>query len=134
MWPEKVYVYTDGACRGNPGPASIGIQFLTTNNETILEFGEPIGVTTNNVAEYSAVLKALQMCVEEKVKQVFLFSDSQLLIKQLNGEYEVKSPNLIDLFFSCKALLRNFERIVFMHIPRERNVVADRLANEALDK
>lgn len=134
QWPKLVNVYTDGASRGNPGAASIGIHILDEHGETVLEHGEVLGIETNNVAEYTAVLRALEICHEHKVETLNLFSDSELLIKQLNGEYKVKSPNLIDLYFACMSQTKNFKKISFSHVRREKNKIADKLANLALDR
>lgn len=133
QWPKQVKVYTDGASRGNPGPASIGIHVLSQDGETVLEHGEVLGVETNNVAEYTAVLRALEICQQNKVEELSLCSDSELLIKQLNGQYKVKSPNLIDLYFACISQTKNFKKISFSHVRRENNKIADKLANLALD-
>lgn len=133
-WPKKVHVYTDGASRGNPGPASVGIHVTTPEGETVLEFGERLGEQTNNVAEYSAVKKALELCAENGAQEVSLFSDSELLVKQLKGIYKVKSPLLKDLYLACLSESENFSKIEFTHVRREQNKVADKLANLALDR
>lgn len=129
---KKTILYTDGACRGNPGPASYGY-CLVEEDETIFEEGKTIGVTTNNVAEYKAVVVGLAKALELKCDPLELRSDSQLLIRQLLGQYKVKSPGLKPLFEEAKGLLKQFKSVQLKHIPREENERADELANEALD-
>lgn len=133
QWPEKVQVFTDGASRGNPGPASIGVFVLTEDGSTLLEHGERLGDQTNNFAEYTAVLRALEICSEKEVASVQVFSDSELLVKQLNGIYKVKSEHLRGLYLQCQDLTQNFQKVQFTHVRREFNKTADALANKALD-
>lgn len=132
-WPKKVFIYTDGASRGNPGPASIGVHIVDSDGNICTQFGEELGHKTNNFAEYSAVIKGLRIALDHQVHQIVLKSDSQLLIRQLLGKYRVKEPTLIPLFHKCKQLLEQFESFQLEHIPRELNKEADRLANQALD-
>ena len=132
-WAEKVIVYTDGASRGNPGAASIGIHIIDVDKHDILKHGECLPDTTNNVAEYTAVLRALEMCKANKVSSVIVRSDSELLVRQLQGQYKVKSPNLIGLYKQVLALKSAFKQIEFEHVRREFNKIADELANLALD-
>lgn len=133
-WPSKVFIYTDGASRGNPGPASIGVYITDSKGHVCTEFGETLGLQTNNFAEYMAVIKGLQAALDNKVSKVTLKSDSQLLIRQLLGQYRVKKATLMPLFEKCKQLLSQFESFQLEHIPRELNQEADRLANQALDR
>ena len=132
-WPSKVFIYTDGASRGNPGPASIGVYIIDSEGHVYAEFGEVLGLQTNNFAEYTAVVRGLEVALEHQVSKVILKSDSQLLIRQLLGEYRVKKATLMPLFKKCKLLLSQFESFQLEHIPRELNKEADRLANQALD-
>ncbi len=132
-WPNKVFIYTDGASRGNPGPASIGVYITDLDGHVCTEFGETLGHQTNNFAEYMAVVKGLQIAFDNQVSEVILKSDSQLLIRQLLGAYRVKKATLIPLFKKCKQLLSQFESFQLEHISRNLNQEADRLANQALD-
>ena len=134
QWPDEVIIHTDGACRGNPGPSSIGITISDPTGEMVYELAETIGEQTNNVAEYSAVLRALEMAVDHDVKVVTLKSDSQLLIRQLTGEYKVKAAGLKPLFSECRTLSQRIPKVHFEHVRREFNKRADELANLALDE
>lgn len=133
IWPETVVIYTDGACRGNPGPSAVGIHVTDIEGNTVDEIGEVLGVQTNNFAEYTAVKRAFEIAFTQKVKHITLRSDSQLLIRQMLGEYQVKSESIRPLFMACKKLTRQFQSVQFEHIRRELNQEADRLANLALD-
>jgi len=131
---KKVIIQTDGASRGNPGPSSWGAVFLNEDRSIISEHYKAIGDNTNNFAEYTAVIEALKQAKEEKFTEVVLETDSQLLVKQLTGEYRVKAPNLKPLFAECSALAKEFKSCQFVHVRREINKVADALANRALDE
>ncbi len=133
----KLIIYTDGASRGNPGPASYGFTIAAGNGKLLAEAGEYIGITTNNVAEYTAVLESLKR-IKEKYSQNFplkleLFADSKLVAEQLSGRYKVKSPHLKPIIEKIKILAMELGGITYNHIPREQNSAADRLANIALD-
>jgi len=130
---SSIIVWTDGAARGNPGPAGAGAQLTTLKGEVVGEIAEGLGETTNNVAEYTAAIRGLERAAELGATDVVLRSDSQLLINQLSGRYRVKSEHLIPLYRRLRDLARGFERIRFEHVPRERNTEADRLANEGVD-
>ncbi len=132
-WPSSIIIHTDGASRGNPGPASIGICVHDTDGNLIDEHARMLGRQTNNFAEYTAVKEALARALERGAKHVVLRSDSQLLIRQLRGEYAVRSPTLKPLYTSCRSLAEKFESIEFTHVRREENARADGLANYALD-
>ena len=133
-WSKKIFIYTDGASRGNPGPSSIGIQFFDSERKLIHEVGEKLeGDRTNNFAEYTAVIEALKLAVEHQVEEVHLFSDSEFLIRQLEGRYKVKSPNIKPLFGEAKELLKHIPSYTLKHIPRELNEGADALARVILD-
>lgn len=132
-WTKTVFIYTDGASRGNPGPAALGLQVLNSEKKPIHEEGIYLKIGTNNFAEYSAVVYALELAVKHQVQELHLFSDSELLIRQLEGKYRVKSQNIKPLFQKCLTLIRSIPSIHFQHIPREKNAAADRLANRALD-
>jgi len=122
----------DGAARGNPGPAGAGI-VLQAADGSIHRFGDYLGEATNNVAEYRALLAGMEKAAELGVHELKVRSDSELVVKQLNGQYKVKSPHLQDLYFTAIKAISSFEKITFTHIPREQNKDADRMANLAID-
>jgi ribonuclease HI len=132
--PGHLIVACDGASRGNPGPAGIGAQITDESGAVLGEIAEGIGETTNNVAEYMAVIEGLARAKELGARSVTLRSDSLLLINQLTGRYRVKSPHLQPLHRRARSIAAGFERISFEHVPREQNVEADRLANEGVDR
>ena len=124
---------TDGGARGNPGPAAYGY-VLETDDGTVLDArGETIGVATNNVAEYRALLAGLESALERQVDELEVVSDSELLVNQMQGKYKVKSSNLRELVDDAQALAQRFARIRYTAVRREHNELADRLVNEALD-
>jgi probable phosphoglycerate mutase len=122
----------DGGSRGNPGPAAYGVH-IEQDDGTIVELKAAIGITTNNVAEYSGLLAALTWAIENGVSQLHVLADSDLLVKQMRGEYRVKSPGLQPLHEEARTLVRRIGRVKFEHVRREFNKEADRLANEAMD-
>ena len=128
-----VQIHIDGASRGNPGPAACGIVVESAKGELLKELAHTFGKTTNNVAEYRALLAALEYAVEAGYPDVALYSDSQLLTRQILGEYKVKKPDLIPLHRRAKELIARFESFSITHVPREENREADRLANQVLD-
>jgi ribonuclease HI len=128
-----VVVHTDGAARGNPGPAGIGVQITTADGEVLAEIAEGLGETTNNVAEYTAAIRGLERAAELGATEVTLRTDSQLLVNQLTGVYRVKTPHLQPLHERVRSLAAGFRRVTYEHVPRERNTDADRLANEGVD-
>ncbi|MBI3647712.1 MAG: ribonuclease HI family protein [Actinobacteria bacterium] len=128
-----VVVSCDGAARGNPGPAGVGVLIATPEGEVLDRIALGIGETTNNVAEYTAALEGLRRARELGARDVLLRSDSHLLIEQLAGRYRVKAAHLKPLHAEVTGLARGFERIRFEHVPRERNKEADRLANVGVD-
>jgi ribonuclease HI len=130
---ESVVIHTDGASRGNPGPASIGVVIAGLDGRVLVEFGEALRPTTNNVAEYTAVVRALERAAQLGARRVRMMMDSQLVVRQLNGSYRVKHVDMIPLYRRVLELIQRFESVTFEHVPRERNVEADRLANQALD-
>ena len=123
----------DGGSRGNPGPAAYGVHIQRADG-TIVELKEFIGTTTNNVAEYNGLLAALRWAAEHSVSPLLVRSDSELLVKQLRGEYRVKNPGLQPLYEEARSLIRKIGRVTFEHVRREFNKDADRLANEAMDE
>lgn len=126
-------LYTDGGARGNPGPAGIGF-VLYKDGQNIYEFSKYIGECTNNVAEYTALLAGLTYCVENKISKVGCFLDSELVVKQLNGIYKVKHPDMKILYDKIIILKNTIGDVTFLNIPREQNKQADALVNKALDE
>jgi ribonuclease HI len=129
----KVTAWIDGAARGNPGPAGYGVYMKTDRGETI-EIAGFLGHTTNNVAEYAGLLDALEVADQEGAREVEIISDSELLVKQMLGEYRVKHPNLVPMHAKAKVLVRKFARVTIRHTLRAGNKDADRLANLAVDR
>ena len=132
MSSETATVHIDGAARGNPGPAAFAYVLRRPDRPTI-EHAEPMGKATNNVAEYSALVHALERAAELGVTELAVFSDSELLVKQMNGEYRVKHPDLQDLHRAASELRKRFAKVTLAHVRRAQNADADRLCNEALD-
>jgi ribonuclease HI len=129
-----VVVYIDGGSRGNPGPAGFGVRIEDHEGRLIAELHESIGITTNNVAEYHGLLAALGFLVAGHHRVARIRSDSELLVKQMRGEYRVKHPGLVPLHREAQALVARLRRVTFEHIPRAANTEADRLANQAMDE
>jgi ribonuclease HI len=125
-------VHIDGAARGNPGPAAYAL-VLRRPGRPPVEEAAPIGTATNNVAEYTALIRALERAAELGVRSLAVFSDSELLVKQMNGEYRVKHPDLQDLYREAQKLRKGFDRVTLTHVRRGQNADADRLCNQALD-
>ncbi len=130
---DSYILFCDGASRGNPGPASYGF-VIFRGGELIESKGGRLGNTTNNVAEYQALLHGLARLQEIGAKRVTVKADSEFMVRQLNGIYKVKAPNIIPLFQQAKTLVSKFEKVEVLHIFREENSLADAMANEALDK
>ncbi|HEY6306997.1 MAG TPA: ribonuclease HI family protein [Candidatus Angelobacter sp.] len=131
--PFDIIANIDGGARGNPGPAAYGVVIRNAHGEVIKEWGEYLAIQTNNVAEYSALLAALDYAVREKYASLKVLSDSELLVKQMLGEYKVKNPALKDLYERARALARRLQQFSIEHVRRERNREADRLLNQVLD-
>lgn len=129
----KLIAWTDGASRGNPGPAAIGYVIQSEDGKLRARNGKTIGITTNNVAEYTACIEALEYMRGLRATEIELRADSELLVKQLNGAYKVRNGGLIPLFRRVKNLLESFDSWKVLHVPREQNSEADRQANLALD-
>lgn len=132
----ELIIYTDGASRGNPGPASYGFTISDENEELLYQEGEYIGTATNNVAEYTAVLEALRY-VQKKYGsenlEIELYADSKLVVEQLSGRFKIKSRHLKPIVNKIKILSLELGGAIHSHIPRSKNTEADRLANLALD-
>ena len=129
----KLTVHVDGGARGNPGPAAIGVVVSGPDGEVIDEVAEPIGVATNNVAEYRALLRGLERAAALGAREVELVNDSELVAKQLTGAYRVKHPAMKPLYAEAMAALRGFDRWSIRSVPRAENARADALVNQALD-
>jgi len=122
----------DGASRGNPGPAAFSFVIARPGLPPV-EKAETLGTTTNNVAEYTALVRGLEAAADLGVKRLAVFSDSELLVKQMNGEYRVKHPDLLVFYHEARELLKEFDALTISHVRRENNKRADALCNEALD-
>ena len=132
--PGLLILSCDGAARGNPGPAGIGVVVEGRDGRVLAEIAEGIGVATNNVAEYTAALEGLRKAADLGAKSVLLRSDSRLLIEQLSGRWRVKNPTLVRLHEEVRKILGRFQSVSFEHVPRELNRQADRLANRGVDE
>jgi ribonuclease HI len=132
--PTRLRLYTDGAARGNPGPAGAGAVLMTAHGEIVAELGRYLGSATNNFAEYQGLLIGLRKAAELGAHDLEVFSDSQLLVRQLEGRYRVRHPGLKPLFEEAKLLLRAFPKVHIHHIPRELNTAADEMSNRAIDE
>ncbi len=130
---DLLIVSCDGAARGNPGPAGIGVVVTNQDGDVLATIAEGLGETTNNVAEYTAAREGLRKAGDLGARRVHLRSDSQLLIEQLSGRYKVKAAHLRPLFAAVRAELARFDEVRLEHVPREENRAADRLANEGVD-
>ena len=132
--PGRLTLCTDGGSRGNPGPAGFGAVLLDESDSVVRELSEFIGTATCNEAEYRALIAALQAARELGAREVIIRADSQLLVRQINGEYKVKSRSLMPLVLRARELLKGFPSWKAQHVPRELNSRADELANEAMDR
>lgn len=130
---NKVLICTDGAARGNPGPAAIGATVKDDKGNLIASISRRIGITTNNQAEYQAIIAALEEAVSLGARHVELKTDSELVVKQINGRYKVKKATLRALYQQVIQLIGSLESFTIAYIPREQNTEADKLANKALD-
>ncbi len=131
---KKIIIYSDGGARGNPGPAGIGAVLYDENKKLLAEISEYLGETTNNQAEYRALIFALKKAKSLGGEDLSCYLDSELVVKQLKREYKVKNAELAPLFLEVHNLSLNFKKIEFIHVRREFNKEADRLANEAMDR
>jgi ribonuclease HI len=130
---EKLVVNVDGGARGNPGPAAIGVVVRDANGEVVEERGERIGEATNNVAEYRALLLGIERAATRGAAELELVGDSELVVRQVKGEYKVKDAGLRELHAEVERALGDFERWSIRHVPRAENAEADRLVNQVLD-
>ena len=132
--PQTIVAYIDGGARGNPGPAGYGVRVENERGDLIEELCGFLGSATNNIAEYNGLLAALRYANEHGHRIVRIKSDSELLVKQMIGQYRVKNPGLQVLFQQAQSLARTLERVAYEHVRREQNKDADRLANQAMDE
>ena len=130
---DAIVAYIDGGARGNPGPAGYGVRVEQPDGTLIEEFGEAIGIATNNVAEYRGLLAALEWARQHGHTRVHVRSDSLLLVQQMLGRFKVKHPGLQPLHAKARLLAHEIGRVTFEHVGREKNADADRLANAAMD-
>jgi ribonuclease HI len=129
----RAKLWTDGGARGNPGPAAFAYVLEADDGTVLAAHGEAMGVATNNVAEYSALVAGLEQAAELGVDELEVVSDSELMVKQMRGEYKVKNEALRELSMRAKELARRIGRVTYTAVRREHNELADRLVNEALD-
>ena len=135
MTKNELKLFTDGCARGNPGPAGAGYVIMNMKGETIEDGAKFLGKNeTNNKAEYGALIVGLSKCLHHSTGIIHVYSDSELMVKQLNGSYKISKPHLRDLAEQVHKLVENFDKVTFHHIKREKNARADALANKAVDK
>ena len=132
--PEYLIAHIDGGARGNPGPAGYGVVIEDAAGRTVERLSRFLGHATNNVAEYSGLIAALEYAVQHPFKAVKVLSDSELMVRQIKGEYKVRAPGLQELYASARKLIRELNWFAIEHIRREGNKEADRLANLAMDE
>lgn len=133
MKNNKIEIYTDGGARGNPGPAGIGV-VIWDGNKLVGTYSKYIGEATNNQAEYEAIIFALEQAKRLKAKELDVYTDSELVVNQLNRKFKIKNQDLGSLFVKAWNKMIGFKRVSFHHIPREKNKEADKLVNQAIDK
>lgn len=131
--PDEVKIFTDGGSRGNPGPSASGFVILDMEDNVLVERGEYLGVTTNNVAEYTALKQALEECRRMGIRKINGYLDSLLVVNQLNGKFKIKNRDLWPIHDAIKKLIPAFDTVEFSHVPREFNKLADAEVNKALD-
>lgn len=129
-----VVAYIDGGARGNPGPAGYGVSIQSTDGTIVEELHGGLGIATNNIAEYNGLLAALQWAVDHDVRRVHIRADSELLVRQMRGEYRVKNPGLQPLYVRARLLAAQLDDVKFEHVRREFNKEADRLSNVGMDE
>lgn len=131
---QRIRVYSDGAARGNPGPSGAGAVLVGPSGQVVERLGKYLGIQTNNYAEYMALILGLRRARELGVREVEVFADSELMIRQLGGRYQVKSPSLRPLYEEALRLLNEFARVKLVHVPREMNTAADEMSNRAINE
>jgi ribonuclease HI len=131
---EDLHIHIDGASRGNPGEAGFGVHVTSASGEDVAGLYGYLGRASNNVAEYEALLHGLRYALARGARRVKVFSDSELVVRQMSGQYRVKHPDMLNLHRQARELRGRFERVDIAHVRREQNKDADRLANRALDE
>ena len=131
---REAVIYADGGSRGNPGPAAAGVVFTDESGRVLKEYSHYLGEATNNQAEYRAVIAALDKIKDCEAEELNFFLDSELVVKQLNGEYRVKNQELAPLFVKIYNTTMKYKKVTFRHVRRELNKEADKLVNEAIDR
>lgn len=131
--PVRTRLFTDGAARGNPGPAGAGAVIISPDGHVVAKVGKYLGETTSNVAEYTGLILGLKRAKAMGLRELEVLADSELIVKQLSGEYQVKADHLRPLHDEAKALIAGFDKIDLRHIPREENEAADEMSNRAID-
>jgi ribonuclease HI len=129
----RLHIYTDGAARGNPGPAAVGVVIYNDSGEILEKHRKYLGNTTNNVAEYQGLLEGLTLAKKYLPCSVSVYMDSELVVNQMRGIYRVKNQGLLEYFRIAQQMLGSFESVDFVNVPREKNKLADQLANQALN-
>jgi len=129
-----ITAFIDGGARGNPGPAGYGVHIVQPDGAVIAELYGGLGIATNNVAEYNGLLTALQWAVDNGHSDLHIKADSELLVKQMRGEYKVKHPGLQPLYVRARLLVMQLDRVAFEHVRRDLNKEADRLSNLGMDE
>lgn len=130
---KKLFLYTDGGSRGNPGPAGIGVVILDDKKKKIKEISRYIGEATNNIAEYNALVSGLEESVNMGAREIIVYMDSELITRQLSGEYRVKDADIKPLFEKALGILKNFSSFEIKHVDRSKNKDADKLVNKAIN-
>jgi len=131
---DVLHIHIDGASRGNPGEAGFGVSVAAADGTPVAGLFGYLGRATNNVAEYQALIHALRYALGRGARRVRIFSDSELVVRQIQGRYKVKHPDMLSLHREAAGLMARFEEASLSHVPREKNREADRLANQALDE
>jgi len=131
--PPEIIAHIDGGSRGNPGPAAYGVSIETTGGEPVTAFGKFLGVATNNFAEYQGLLAALEYALNHSYRRLRVLTDSELMARQISGQYKVRSHDLKPLYDKARGLIARLESFSIRHVYREQNREADRLANQAMD-
>ncbi len=130
----RARLQTDGGARGNPGPAGIGIVLSDSDGNVLDERYEGIGIATNNVAEYNALIAGLELALEQEITEIEVLLDSALVVAQVKGEWKIRNDRLRTLAVKARSLLNRFESSSLAHVPREQNAEADKLANKGMDE
>lgn len=131
---SKLQVFSDGAARGNPGPAGAGAVIYAADGRIVEKLGRYLGRRTNNQAEYEGLILGLERALELGGRELEVFADSELLVRQLRGEYRVRNAGLLPLWQKARELLERFDRVRLVHVPREKNLEADEMSNRAIDE